>query len=166
MKYKQKKETMQAIQAFEYYYSLGDGRTYKAVADHFGIKPSQVGLWASSFSWQRRVAERNADIALKMQRQTDRQILQDQKDYRKILRALTQIFAENVKNKKVSVADIKDFERVVKMDLALMDKLDKGTASDFGGFLSISNESTNTIDNLNQELANIDEPEDLDDSKG
>ena len=49
--------------AFEFYYGMGEGRSYKKVAEEFGASTGAVKLWGRSFRWKRRVAERDAEVA-------------------------------------------------------------------------------------------------------
>ncbi|MCA8976717.1 MAG: hypothetical protein KDC98_18490 [Planctomycetes bacterium] len=46
--------------AFEYYVSLGDGRSYQAVARHFAVTKRAVTNRARKEEWQQRVAELEA----------------------------------------------------------------------------------------------------------
>ena len=43
--------------SFEYYVSLGDGRSYQAVADHFGVSKRAVAKKAASEDWQDRLSK-------------------------------------------------------------------------------------------------------------
>ncbi|MCB9833803.1 MAG: hypothetical protein H6807_15180 [Planctomycetes bacterium] len=44
--------------AFEYYFGLGAGRSYRSVADHFEVSKSTVANLAAKEDWPRLVAER------------------------------------------------------------------------------------------------------------
>lgn len=44
--------------AFEYYFALGPGRSYRAVADHFDSSKTAVANRAARENWQARIAER------------------------------------------------------------------------------------------------------------
>jgi transposase len=52
--------------AFEFYYALGEGRSYRQVADEVGVSLGTVKLWGRSFDWKGRIAERDADVARAM----------------------------------------------------------------------------------------------------
>ena len=103
-----KKETLKHQEAFDFYYSLGDNRSYAKVADKFNVTIGTVTKWAGSFSWQRRIVERDRKIALQIKREMDKQILQDKKNYRKIIQATINKYVENFKAGKVEVTNIKD----------------------------------------------------------
>ena len=49
--------------AFEIYYALGAKRTYKEVARQMEVSPSTIKLWSNSFSWRKRIGERDAEVA-------------------------------------------------------------------------------------------------------
>jgi len=52
--------------AFEFYYALGEGRSYRQVAEESGVSLGTVKLWGRSFDWSGRIAERDADVARAM----------------------------------------------------------------------------------------------------
>lgn len=158
-----KNETARHQSAFDYYYALGDDRSYDKVAKQFNVSVGSVTRWAGSFAWQRRVIERDHKIALQMQRETDRQILNDRKAYRNIIKASIETYVDNLKNGKVSIDKVSDLRALMDMDMKLMEVLDRGTANDIGGVVSMSGETVDTINRLNDELAGIVEPPDLED---
>lgn len=57
------RETLRQREAFEYYYSLGEGRTLKAVAQQFGVHPRTTYRWSKEFGWADRIAKRDQEIA-------------------------------------------------------------------------------------------------------
>lgn len=156
-----KKETLRHQEAFDFYYSLGDNRSYAKVAEQFNVTVGTVTKWAGSFSWQRRVVERDRKIALQMQREMDKQILQDKKNYRKIIQATINKYVENFKAGKVEVTGIKDLIALIECDTKLMAMLDKGTADDINSLISVSGETSDTVNRLMDELAGVVEPPDL-----
>ena len=156
-----KKETLRHQEAFDFYYSLGDDRSYAKVADRFNVSTGTVTKWAGSFSWQRRVVERDRKIALQMQREMDKQIKKKKKNYRKIIQATINKYVENFKAGKVEVTSIKDLIALIECDTKLMAMLDKGTADDFNSLISVSGETSDTVNRLMDELAGVVEPPDL-----
>ncbi|MFH1314028.1 MAG: hypothetical protein ABIJ00_12495 [Candidatus Eisenbacteria bacterium] len=52
--------------AFEFYYGIGEGRSYSKVAKEFGMSIAAVKLWGRSFGWKRRVGERDGEVARSM----------------------------------------------------------------------------------------------------
>lgn len=156
-----KKETLKHQTAFDFYYSLGDDRSYAKVAEQFNVSIGTVAKWAGSFSWQRRIVERDRKIALQMQRALDKQILEDKKSYRKIIQATINKYVENFKAGKVEVTSIKDLIALIECDTKLMAMLDKGTADNLDSLISVSGETSDTVNRLMDELAGVEEPPDL-----
>ena len=60
------KEREHHKKAFEFYYALGEARSYRQVTDQFGVSLGTVKLWGRSFDWKVRIAERDADVARAM----------------------------------------------------------------------------------------------------
>ena len=60
------KEQEHQKKAFEFYYGMGEGRSYRKVADEFGVSVGTVKMWGRSFRWRRRVGERDAGVARAM----------------------------------------------------------------------------------------------------
>lgn len=56
-------ETRRHQAAFEYYYSMGEGRSLAEVARRFGVSPTAAAGWSSAFSWGRRIAERDEIVS-------------------------------------------------------------------------------------------------------
>ena len=48
-------------EAFEYYHSLGPGRSYQAVADHYGVTKRAVTDFARREGWSKRLAQIEAE---------------------------------------------------------------------------------------------------------
>ncbi len=46
-------------EAFEYYFALGPGRSYRAVAEHFGVSKTAVANAAEREDWQQQVERRD-----------------------------------------------------------------------------------------------------------
>ncbi len=152
------KETSRHLEAFELYYALGDNRSYSKVAEKFGVSIGCISAWSKKYSWQRRVAERDNKMALRLQRETDKQILEDRKMYRKIIKASLQSYMDNLKVNKIKINNIKDFYTLARLDMMFMETLDKGTANDVGDLISVSGDSMDTLNRLNDELAGVAEP--------
>ena len=56
--------------AFEYYYALGEKRSYDKVTAEFSVSLSTVKLWGKSFRWKHRVKDRDIQIAREMASRT------------------------------------------------------------------------------------------------
>ena len=160
-----KNETVRHQSAFDYYYALGDDRSYAKVADQFNVSIGTINRWAGSFAWQRRVVERDHKISLQMQRETDKQILNDRKAYRNIIKASIETYINNLKKGKISIDKVSDLRALMDIDMRLMEVLDRGTANSIGDLINMSGESMDTINRLNDELAGVVEPPDLEDDE-
>ena len=154
------KGTPRHAEALDYYFGLGDNRSYKLVAEFYGVSPRTVAQWASKYAWQRQVVEREHKLALQLQRETDKEILEDRKKYRKLIKASLQSYMDNLKNNKININNAKDFVRLINLDMRIMDVLDKGTANEIGDLVNMSGETIDTINRLNDELAGVVEPPD------
>jgi hypothetical protein len=136
------KETLRHSEAFEYYYTLGQGRSLKSVASQFKVDERSVARWSRNFNWQGRIVLRDIEIAKKLQEGTDKNILNTKADYRKeiqenlkIIRAGIQsalrIETDEVTGKrtvklKFSADDVEElikliasYEKLVRLDLEL-----------------------------------------------
>ncbi len=52
--------------AFEFYFALGEGRSYRQVSEEFSVSLGTVKLWGRSFDWTGRIQERDAEVARAM----------------------------------------------------------------------------------------------------
>jgi hypothetical protein len=57
------KEQENHKKAFEFYYALGESRSYSLVAKECGVSIGAVKAWGRTFDWRRRVGERDAQSA-------------------------------------------------------------------------------------------------------
>lgn len=57
------REQAHQVKAFEYYYSLGESRSYAKIATEFNVSPSTVKSWGRSFGWKQRLKERDLEVA-------------------------------------------------------------------------------------------------------
>lgn len=114
-------------EAFEYYYSLGDKRSLDQVARHVLKTPCTVSNWSSSFNWQKRVQQRDIDVAQQLQVRNIKEIANTKANYRKVLQALVKKFIDNLQADKVEMNKVGDLERVLKLDMLLMGEVSEIT---------------------------------------
>lgn len=57
------KEQAHQEKAFEYYFAMGEKRSYTKVSRKFGVSLSTVKLWGKSFRWKERIRERDVQVA-------------------------------------------------------------------------------------------------------
>ncbi|MFW9872696.1 MAG: hypothetical protein ACFFG0_06295 [Candidatus Thorarchaeota archaeon] len=127
-------EGIRHIEAFEYYYVLGDKRTLRAVGKKFKVSEQSVSKWSASFNWHKRVEQRDIEIATKLERKTNRTILNTKADYRKeiknnllIVKALLSSAIKEIKAESIKANNVYDvnnlltaFEKLVNLDLKLI----------------------------------------------
>jgi hypothetical protein len=75
-------ETKQHGDAFDYYYSLGEKRTYVSVADRLHVASRTVERWAKAFNWRERIIQRDLEINRRTEEKTNKAIVNTKADYR------------------------------------------------------------------------------------
>jgi len=90
------KETLRHKQAFEYYYGLGDGRSYTEVARHYNVTKGAVGQWGTAFNWQQQLKQRDVKNAQTLAKKTDKAIVARDAKYIKIAEAAINVFASSL----------------------------------------------------------------------
>lgn len=114
-----KTEKLKHKEAFEFYYALGDNRTLQKVADEFKVNYLTIMKWRDSFDWMNRIQERDNEIANKIKEETMNSLINEKKNYRKIVKlAITQIVGK-MKNGELKY-NITDLDRLVRLDLHLL----------------------------------------------
>lgn len=122
-----KHERLKQLQAFEYYYSLGPKRTLKDVAAKFGYSIPTVSSWSATFDWKNRVTERDKEVIQKQVEETDRQIWDDLREYRQIIKDTIDLYSAKLKINKIPTPTILDVVRLMNLDLNVSGVLDHGT---------------------------------------
>jgi transposase-like protein len=117
------KEQPHQEKAFEYYYALGEKRTYAKVARKFDVAPSTVKLWGKSFGWKGRVKQRELEIAREMASRT----LSDEVNHRErnlqiVQMALVQL-ARAVADGQVKMT-MGDLDKLIRLESFLRDEPD------------------------------------------
>ena len=122
--------------AFEYYYSLGPERTYKKIAEKFGVSINTVKKWAQRYGWRKRKSDRDTLIQKRVEEELNEEIVKVRTKYRNVIKDAFETIGDDLNrivekleagNKLEWVKDIRDFERLVncierliKLDLLLM----------------------------------------------
>jgi transposase len=115
--------------AFEYYYSLGEKRSYKDVAKHFGYSIQSLKLWGREFAWKRKLKEREGEVARAMAtRNINAEVSNKIRNKQIIQLALVQL-AKSIAEGKVKM-NLSDLDRLVRLESFLDQKSNAG--SDFG----------------------------------
>ena len=140
---------MRHQKAFQYYYSLGDKRSYPLVAEKFSVSLTSIKKWSKAHNWLDRVQQRDIEISRRIEKKTNTAIVNSKADYRaeirenlKLLKALLATALQKVKGpdgkiksqliigveSAKNVADvIQAYEKLVKLDLVLIGEADSRT---------------------------------------
>ena len=128
-------------QAFEYYFAMGEKRSYEKVAARFQVALSTVKLWARSFRWQERVRERDAEVAREMAARTlNDEVSRRERNLRIVELALIQL-AKAVAEGKVKMT-LGDLDKLVRLEAFLSDLPDSRQEVVFG---DLKNKSTEEL---------------------
>lgn len=146
------KETLKHREAFEFYYGLGETRSYQKVADHYGISKTSVYKWAQEFNWNDRVTQRDIEISKKLEKKTNTTVINEKARYRTIIRTAISDFAKRLNDKEIVVDSVLDLERLIKLDLLLMGEETERTE----GGVTVNNEY-----NITQQIQEDEESREL-----
>jgi hypothetical protein len=101
--------------AFEFYYGMGEGRSYGKVAQEFGVSLGAVKLWGRSFDWKRRVWARDGEVARALADENTKAGVERASRNRKIVGlALVQV-AKAIAEGKVKPT-ISDLDRLIRLE--------------------------------------------------
>ena len=113
-------------EAFEIYYQLGENRSLRKVADKVGRTERTVAGWSRTFNWVDRVNQREIEDA--KNNATDKALLNSQTTdvktrYRIMINNLMAMASRKIAKGELSIRNVQDFERVVKLDMLLMGEI-------------------------------------------
>lgn len=112
---------------FEFYYGLGEGRSYKVVAREFGVALGTVRVWGRTFSWKQRCRQRDAEVARAMADRSLEENMEGLARNRKIVKmGLVQV-AKAVAEGTVKVT-MSDLDRLVRLEEYLREESGPETA--------------------------------------
>ena len=107
--------------AFEFYYGMGEGRSYRKVAEEFAVSVGTVKMWGRSFGWRRRIGERDAEVARAMADRSLKDGAERTARNRKIVEmGLVQV-AKAIAEGKVK-ATLSDLDRLIRLEEFLKDE--------------------------------------------
>ncbi len=135
--------------AFEYYYALGEKRTYLKVAAECGVSAGTVKLWGKSFGWKKRLRERDVEVA----RQVASRTLSDEVNHRErnlqiVHMALVQL-AKAVADGQVKM-NLGDLDKLIRLEAFLRDEPDSRQEVVFGNLRGKSREEIREM--IHQEM--------------
>ena len=135
------KEKEHHEQAFEYYYGMGERRSYEKVAARFQVALSTVKLWGKSFHWKGRVRERDADVAREMAARTlSDEVSRRERSVQIVQLALVQL-AKAIAEGKVKMT-LGDLDKLIRLEAFLSDLPDSRQEIVFA---DLKNKSTEEI---------------------
>lgn len=115
-----KVEKEQQIEAFEYYYALGEERSHLKVAEHFGKSERTIIEWSRSFGWLERISQRNIEVANKLREKSIKTVVDEKAKYRTIVKTAIGKFVKNLTEDKIDVKSVYELRELIKLDLMLM----------------------------------------------
>lgn len=113
-------ETLRHKDAFEFYYALGEKRSYKQVAERFGTSKTTVYNWANRYNWAERIEQRDIEIARQLEQKTNTTITNEKARYRTIIKRAIHQFAKKLDQGDVDISSVNDLDKLIKLDLLLM----------------------------------------------
>ena len=113
-------EKMIHIEAFEYYYALGNDRTCALVGKKFNKNPRTISQWCSKFNWVERVKMRDIEVSKKLVEKTTNAIIDEKANYRKVIKLAMAKMIKELQSEDFKSRGIQDLERLIKLDMLLM----------------------------------------------
>lgn len=115
-----KGESMLHIEAFEYYYALGNKRNWEAVAKEFNKSPRTIASWGTKFGWRERIKMRDIEVSKKLVQQTTAQAIDEKLKYRKVIKLAMAKLIKEIQSDDFKTKGIQDLERLIKLDMLLL----------------------------------------------
>ncbi len=104
-------------QAYEFWVSLGNKRTLKAVAAETKISYDTIKKWASRFKWTQLLEERQVPVIERMKENSDER-LDELAEAQKMLRSVSLLLVKNYLQSliagEIKMTSSADFERIVR----------------------------------------------------
>jgi hypothetical protein len=135
------KETLRHKEAFEYYYVLGEKRSYPQVAHKFTVSDRSIKKWGKAFNWQERIEQRDIEISRGLEIKTNETVISIKAAFKAeikvqlsifktMLNKLIEKFKENKEKKENEIIEIKKiddlkivtdcYEKLVRLYLSLI----------------------------------------------
>lgn len=118
-------ETPIKRQAYDYWYGLGDARSYTLVADKFGVAEITVKLWSRQFKWRERLQKRMQRLEEKAGQAEVIDLAATKVMYKKYFDRLLKEFFDDVSRRAADgqsvaiIRNVDDLERVISIALKL-----------------------------------------------
>jgi len=112
--------------AFEIYYSQSGSRSHDRVARELSVSLATVKGWSRSFSWQRRIDERDAQVAREVADRSLQSGVEETERNLKIVRVALMKLAKGIADGKVKM-QLGDLDRLIRLETFLRDGTDGKT---------------------------------------
>ena len=112
--------------AFEFYYSLGETRSYGKVAGKFGVSVQSIKLWGRQFNWRKRVNERDAEVVRIMATKAiNKEVSSRTRNLQIVQMALVRL-AKAIAEDKIKMT-LADLDRLIRLESFLTEGVDSRT---------------------------------------
>lgn len=115
-------ETLRHLEAFEFYYALGNDRSYPQVASRFTVSLTSVKKWAKEFQWQERVKERDIKNAKSLSEITDETLIATKTKYIDIIQDTLRQYCIALQSGSVKINSVQDLERLARLEISLREE--------------------------------------------
>ena len=138
------KEQPHQTRAFEYYYALGEVRSYEKVAVEFSVAPSTVKLWGKSFGWRERLRDRDLQVAREVASRTlDSEVSRREQGLQIIRMAVFQL-AKAIAEGAVKMS-LSDLDKLIRLEAFLSNEPDSRQEVVFADLKNKSDEELREI---------------------
>ncbi|MFH1312074.1 MAG: hypothetical protein ABIJ00_02500 [Candidatus Eisenbacteria bacterium] len=109
------KEQEHQKKAFEFYYGQGEGRSYRLVAEEFGVSLATVKGWGRAFGWKDRARARDAEVTMALADRGIKDATQKAVRNRKIVEMGLMQVAKAIAEGKVRPT-VSDLDRLIRLE--------------------------------------------------
>lgn len=113
-------ETLKHIEAFNFYYLLGDKRSYTQVARKFTVSRYSVYKWSKAFDWKERIKQTDLEVSKILKKKLEKAVINSKDDYRRLAKKIIDKFKEELEEGKIKISKPQDIIETIKLDLLMM----------------------------------------------
>ena len=128
------KEHEHQKKAFEFYYGLGEQRSYRLVAEEFNVALGTVKMWGRTFSWRERVQNRDAEVARAVADRSLKNATEKVVRNRKLVEMGLMQVAKAIAESQVKVS-VSDLDRLIRLEGFLREGEGQGVGAGEGSLL-------------------------------